>query len=80
MDRTSGQPQVNLDLLHSNSLKFQPLYGTHICFICTETVHGHEQLISNGGRVKLAERDKKQTMKTIQEISTNWFKTSYIPP
>jgi hypothetical protein len=25
MDRTSAQPQVNLGLLRSNSLKFQPL-------------------------------------------------------
>jgi hypothetical protein len=25
MDRTSAQPQVNLILLRSNSLKFQPL-------------------------------------------------------
>jgi hypothetical protein len=25
MDRTSAQPQVNLSLLRSNSLKFQPL-------------------------------------------------------
>jgi hypothetical protein len=43
-------------------------------------MHGHEQLISNGGRFKPAERDEKQTIKTLQEISTNWFKTSYIPP
>jgi hypothetical protein len=37
---------------------------------------GHEQLISNGGRFKpaFAERDRKQTMKNLRGISTNWFK------
>ncbi len=36
---------------------------------------GHEQLISNGERFKLAiaERDKKQTMIDLRGISTNWF-------
>jgi hypothetical protein len=36
---------------------------------------GHEKLISNGGRFKpaLAERDKKQTMIDLREISANWY-------
>jgi hypothetical protein len=37
---------------------------------------GHEQLISNGGRIKpvFAQRDQKQTMNDLQGISANWFK------
>jgi hypothetical protein len=40
------------------------------------SVGGQEQLISNGERFKpaLAGRDRKQTMKDLREISTNWFK------
>jgi hypothetical protein len=40
--------------------------------------NGHEQPISNGERFKPAfvERDKKQTMTDLREISTN----SYVPP
>jgi hypothetical protein len=41
-------------------------------------VGGHEQLISNGGRA-FAERDKKQTMIDLREISTNWFKNQLCP-
>jgi hypothetical protein len=38
--------------------------------------------ISNGERFKpaLAERVKKQTTIHLRGISTNWLKTSYIPP
>jgi hypothetical protein len=36
MDRTSAQPQVNLSLLRSNSLKFQPLeLDTHTSVLHT---------------------------------------------
>jgi hypothetical protein len=36
---------------------------------------GHEEVISNGGRLKpaFAEIDKKQTMIDLRGISTNWF-------
>jgi len=42
---------------------------------------GHEQLISNGGRVKpaFAERDKKQTMIDLRGISTNLLKNQLRP-
>ncbi len=42
---------------------------------------GHEQLISNRGRIKpaFAKRDKKQTMIDIRGISTNWFKNQLCP-
>jgi hypothetical protein len=41
---------------------------------------GNKQLISNGGRFKsaVAERDKKQTMIDLREISSNWFKTEIL--
>jgi hypothetical protein len=43
--------------------------------------YGHEQLISNGERLKpaFAERDKKQKMIDLRGISTNWFKTQLCP-
>jgi hypothetical protein len=42
---------------------------------------GHEQLISNGGRIKpvFADRDKKPTMIDLREISTNRFKNQLCP-
>jgi hypothetical protein len=42
---------------------------------------GHEQLISSGGRFKLAfaARDKKQTMFDLRGISRNWFKNQLCP-
>ncbi len=33
MDRTAAQPKVNLILLRSNSLKFQPLYSNEVYII-----------------------------------------------
>jgi hypothetical protein len=42
----------------------------------------HEQLISNGERLKPAfsERDKKQKMIDLRGISTNWFKNKLLCP
>ncbi len=47
----------------------------------SETVGGHEQLISNGGRIKpaFAKREKKQTMIDLRGILTNWFKNQLWP-
>jgi hypothetical protein len=48
----------------------------------TETVNDNEQqLMSNGGRLKLAfaGRDKKQKMIDLCGISTNWFKNLKCP-
>jgi hypothetical protein len=44
-------------------------------------VGGQEQLTSNGGRFKppFAEKDKKQTMKDLRRISSNWFKNQLYP-
>jgi hypothetical protein len=41
----------------------------------------HQQLISNGGRFKLAffKKDKKQTMKDLREISTNCLTNQLCP-
>jgi hypothetical protein len=41
----------------------------------------HQQLISNGGRFKLAffKKDKKQTMIDLREISTNCIKNQLCP-
>jgi hypothetical protein len=36
MDRTSAQPQVNLSLLRSNSLQFQPLLTNNNCYFALQ--------------------------------------------
>jgi hypothetical protein len=43
--------------------------------------YGHEQLFSNGGRLKLAfiKRDRKQTMIDLRGISTDWFENHLYP-
>ncbi len=56
---------------------FKTSYVSQLGFLHCEFCRdgGHEQLISNTGRFKPAcvERDKKQAMRDLQGIWTNWF-------
>jgi hypothetical protein len=49
--------------------------------LAEQVITEQKQLISNGGRFKpaFAERDRKQTMIDLRGISSNWFKTSFVP-